>query len=329
MNKSPIIIDTMGSWTARRPTTVDPGYDFIDMALKYGVSAMSETIVADVDLYDIRTVLRYFDDFHWMLHLYSDKAMLIEKADDFSNAAESGKLGFIAMIQGGNSIFEDLSMLRILHRLGLRSIGLTYMRGNALGSGCQELNDTGLTVFGQKVIKEMNRLGIAVDLSHVGPQTTLDAIHYSQAPVLFTHSNVQAVTPHPRNISDEHLRALKENGGMSLTPVSIFCRRGENRPTMDDFVMHIEYAAEKLGIEHVGVATDRLVADVFDEKMILSKTSPELLEFNLAGKHVEGFEGFNFWPKLIESLEERGFSDSDIRAVLGENYIRTIGKIWH
>ena len=326
-----MIIDPMGSWTARRPTALRPGNSFIDEAIENGVTAMAETVIADVDRYDLHEVLRRIDDFHWMLHIYQDRTLLVEQPEDLRLAEKEGKLGMIAMLQGGNAVFEDLAILRMLHRLGIRSIALTYMTGNALGCGCQDLNDTGLTRLGQKVIREMNRIGIAADLSHVGSRTSMDILYYSEAPVIYTHSNIRAVSPHPRNVSDEHLDLLKENGGLiCITPVSAFCKKPEStaRPAMDDFIDHIAYAADRIGIEHVGIATDRLISDCFDEAMILSKSAPEMLEFDLSGKHVSGFAGFGFWSSLKEALSRRGFGREEIRGLTGENYYRTVCRIW-
>lgn len=324
-----MIIDAMGSWTARRPTAVPAGKTFIDEALDNGVTCMSETIIADVDFYDLHYAIRAIDDFHWLLHVYNQKTMLIECVDDIYRAKASNKLGFIGMLQGGNTLFGDLAVLRMFHKMGIRSIALTYMCGNALGCGCQDLNDTGLTRLGQKVVREMNRVGIAVDLSHVGMRTALDAIHYSTAPVVYTHSNVKAITDHPRNISNDHLDALKQNDGLiCLTPVSAFCKKSSDRPTMNDFIDQIAYTADRIGVEHVGIATDRMVGGVLDEAMILSKSAPEMLEFSLSGKHVDGAGGFKFWPNLCIAMKERGFSKNEIDQIFGENYINTVKKIW-
>jgi len=326
-----IVMDTMGSWTMRRPTPGRSEESYIDQALQNGLTVMSETIVADTNIWEWRTVLRWFDDFHWLISRFPDKMLLVETTEDIFRAKREKKLGYIAMFQGANAIFEDLAMLRMYHRLGLRTMSLTYMRENALGSGCQEPNDFGLTCFGQKVVAEMNRIGVAVDLSHVGTKTAMDAIKVTKKPVICTHSNINAITNHFRNLPDDELKAIAETGGVvAITPVAIFCcDTSGKRPKVDNFIDHIEYVIEKVGIKHVGISTDRFIGNVLDEQVVLSKTAPELFTFaGLTGKHVEGFSDFTCWPKIADHIKERGYSDEEIKAILGGNFIRAFKEIW-
>ena len=334
MNKAyqeAIVMDTMGSWTMRRPTAGRNEESFIDQALNNGLSVMSETIVADTDIWEWRTVLRWFDDFHWMISRFPDKMLLVETTEDILRAKREKKLGYIAMFQGANAIFEDLAMLRPYHRLGLRTMSLTYMRGNALGGGCQEPNDFGLTSFGKRVVAEMNRIGVAVDLSHVGYKTAMDAIKVSNKPVICTHSNIRAVTNHFRNLPDDEIKAIAETGGViAITPVAIFCcDTSGKRPTVDNLINHIEYVIDKAGIDHVGISTDRLIGNVLDEQVLLSKAAPDLFTFSgLTGKHAEGFSDFTCWPKIGDRLKERGYRDEEIKKILGGNFIRVFKEIW-
>jgi len=329
IHRESIVIDTMGSWTLRRPTAIWDGLSFIEQALRAGVSAMLETVVADTELWDLHTVLRWIDDVHWMLARYPTQTLLVQTSADLARAKTDAKLGLIMGFQGANGICEDLALLRLYHHLGVRSMGLTYMRANALGSGCMELVDGGLTYFGRRVVREMNHVGMAVDLSHVGVKTSLQAIDASEMPVVFTHSNVRALTAHPRNVTDEQLRALAANGGViGITPVSIFCRKTDERPTIGDFLDHLDHAVEVAGIEHVGIATDRLIADVLDEQLLLSKEAAQLLTFGLSGKHVDGFHDFQSWPNVARSLLARGYTRGDIVRILGGNFQRVFGQIW-
>lgn len=326
-----IVIDTMGSWTLRRPTAGGDDIPFIDRALAAGITVMAETVVADNEVWDLRTVLRWFDDFHWLISRFPEKMLLVQTVDDIYRAKKEKKLGFYAMFQGGGTLFDDLALLRVYHRLGLRSLSLTYMQANSLGGGCLESQDSGLTSLGRKVILEMNRIGIAVDLSHVGMKTSLEAISVSRAPVICSHSNMRALTNHPRNVTDEVLKAIAQNGGVvAITPVAIFCRsQNGKRPTLDDVINHIDHAVEVAGIEHVSVSTDRLIGNTLDEQMVLSKTAPELFTFaGLNGKHAEGFNQFEDWPSVSEKLKQRGYKDEHIQAILGENIIRVFKAIW-
>jgi membrane dipeptidase len=179
------------------------------------------------------------------------------------------------------------------HGLGQRVSQLTYNTRNALGSGCYEATDRGLSVFGQRVVGEMDRLGMAVDVSHCGERTALDAVATSRRPVLITHGNCRALVPgQPRCRSDELLRAVARSGGvMGITVVRAFVS-GKSRPALPDLLDHFDHVAKLAGVEHVGLDP---VARIF---------------------------------QIADGLLGRGWSEPAVRLVLGGNFERALGAIW-
>ena len=162
--------------------------------------------------------------------------MPVHHTADIRTAKQTGRTGIILGFQNTSAIEEDLDLLTTFHDLGVRVMKLTYMEANLVGQGCLERIDAGITGFGQEVIAEMNRLGILIDLSHVGQRTTLEAIEFSQQPVAFTHTNPASICNHPRNQPDETIKAVAAKGGLvGATVFPPFLPSG-NDSTLDDFV---------------------------------------------------------------------------------------------
>ena len=195
----------------------------------------------------------------WWRHAFEKYAHLIvpvRHTADIRTAKQTSRTGVILGFQNTSAIEDDLDLLTIFHDLGVRVMQLTYMEANLVGQGCLERIDAGLTGFGQEVIAEMNRLGILIDLSHVGHHTTLEAIEYSKKPVAFTHANPSSLCDHPRNKPDEALMAVAAKGGVvGATIFPPFLPSG-NKSTLDDFVRVVDYLVDMIGIDHVAVGTD-------------------------------------------------------------------------
>jgi membrane dipeptidase len=211
----------------------------------------------------------------------------------------------------------------------VRIIQLTYNFQNHVGYGCQEKEDQGLTSFGREVVKEMNRLGLLVDLSHCGPRTTLEGIEASQTPVAITHANSLSRCPHPRNKSDETLKLLADKGGVvGAVSVPPFLS-GSTKATLDNYLDMLEYLINLVGIDHVGVGPD------FMEEMSLESSagalkglSPETLAQYAAVQPVQGFETARSFPNLTEGLVGRGYKNDEVQKVMGGNWLRLYGQVW-
>lgn len=273
----------------------------------------------------ISTQLEYLD-------FYRDQALLIRTVEDIERAKREGKLGLIFCFQSTNPIGDDPSRVRFFWELGLRIIQLTYNERSVAGCGCMEPNDTGLTDYGRQFIRAMERVGILLDLSHVGRRTSLDALACATKPAVFSHSNPAALHEVPRNVTDEQIRAVAATGGVvGVTPVSLFIRGQDGpQPTVSDVVDHIAYVADLVGIDHVGVATDAQVgASLFTFSMGGVRSHADQLGPRPLGRMAaEGFVTRSEFPNVTLEMVKRGFSDEDILKVLGGNFVRVFRAAW-
>ncbi|MEM9775790.1 MAG: membrane dipeptidase [Chloroflexota bacterium] len=282
-----------------------------------------------------RETLSQVDKWYRFFRQHPDLIMQVQSADDIRAAEASGKVGIMLGFQNSSPIEDDLGLVEVFHRLGIRVMQITYNNASLMGSGCYEPNDGGLTRFGREVIKEMNRVGMVVDLSHVGEQTTLDAIRFSEKPVAVTHSNPNWLSDIPRNKSELVLRELAEASGMlgcSLYPFLI----GGREVTLQQFCESMARAADITGAEKLGIGTD-----------LVTKCTPEYLNWLRSGRwtHAQshGPAGPNAkpgWPEwqewfkspldfgtLAEGLREVGFSEDETAGIMGRNWLRYFEQV--
>lgn len=330
-----VIIDGLFCHLERpiNPTAETPDL-MLDHIQKSGVTAFSHSLIADSFPVEMPEALTHLYDAALMIDSMSHRMMQIRTVDDLLTAKRDGKIGVIFSTQGLNCVGNDLRNVWILASLGVRIMQLTYNEHNALGSGCMEKNDQGLTRSGEQVIDTMKRCGVVLDLSHVGRRTTLDALSYAKDPVIFSHVGVRAFNTHPRNIDDEQIRAVAETGGVvGLCPHSIFVERERGvRPTIDDFIDQITYVAELVGIDHVGIGTDNFSHDNFYSELG-RRSFEQVFPTFFAGygpteKHVIGFNDWPDWPNLTDNLLRRGFSEEDVKKILGGNFMKVFGQVW-
>lgn len=239
----------------------------------------------------------------------------IDRRSDLARARAEGKIGIILGMQDANHL-RDLADLDAFYGMGQRLTQLTYNSVNRLGAGCKAGNDCGLTAFGEAVLGRMNALGMAVDVSHCGERTTLDAIEASTKPVLITHSNCKALAPGvPRCKTDEAIVAAARKGGViGLTGVRHFVR-AKDPVTIEDALDHFDHAVKIAGIEHVGLGSD---TDLDGRDGTATR-----LQYDIAGlnKTRRVFD-------LTEGLIRRGYTDDHIRLILGGNFQRALHEIW-
>jgi membrane dipeptidase len=256
----------------------------------------------------------------------------VRTADDITRAKREGKVGVFLGFQNAAPIENRLERLGLFHALGVRVIQVTYNERNLLGNGCYERHDEGLSHFGVEAIREMNRLGILIDLSHVGDRTTLDTIEVSQQPVAFTHANARAFHEHPRNKTDEALKLLAQKGGVvGANAFTLFLRRGYDS-TLSDYVDAIEDLVDRLGIDHVAIGTDFAQDQpkaFFDWLFAVQGTiylDKNPLPYPVA--HPAGLETPDKFPALADELTRRGYAPADVRKILGENWLRLLRAVW-
>ena len=215
----------------------------------------------------------------------------------------------------------------ILFRLGYRVIQLTYNRRNLLGDGCSERVDGGLSKFGVAVIERMNKLGMLIDLSHVGPKATMEAIEFSKVPVSFTHANAKALCDHFRNKSDEALKAVAKRGGViGINVISSYIQTREGvKPDIEDYYAMMDYVVNLVGVDHVGIGTD--ISPNWSAEEI-RKTFEVYPELTGTEAHLDGLDSLIYFRDLAKGLSDRGYSSQSIRKILGENWLQLFRTVW-
>ena len=252
--------------------------------------------------------------------------------EDVAKVKQQGRLGVVLHFQNSTHFEKDLRNVDVFFGLGVRIVQLTYNDQNLVGSGCTEPGDGGLTRFGRELLGRLNDLGLVVDLSHCGPRTSADAVRLSRAAPCATHAACAAVAKHPRNKTDEQVRAIAGHGGYFGVPILPMFLTGRAGATIDDFFAHLLHALEVAGIDHVGVGMDWICPPpAFALQMVerfvahFERLAGITKEITLgAGITTEttGLDGVMGWPNITRGLVARGFSDEDIRKVLGLNFVR-------
>lgn len=262
---------------------------------------------------------------------HADLIRPVHAATDIRHAKEEGRVGIVLGWQNTSGIDDDIGNLVLFRDLGVRIMQLTYNTQNLVGSGCWESRDGGLSDFGRDVVDEMNRLGILIDLSHVGAATSADAIRHSKAPVAYTHC-CPMLKDHPRNKTDDQLRAIAERGGFvgfaSYTP---FLPQGD-ATTLDDCVAAMDYLIDLVGEESVGIGTDWVQDQDLSFFAYLSadkgKGRATSRPYAKLPPMPKGLETLGDFRNFISAMERAGWPERRIRRVLGENWLRFLGDVW-
>ncbi len=255
---------------------------------------------------------------------------LVGQAGDLDAAKARQKIAVIMGLQNADE-FRDPKDVKAFYELGLRCAQLTYNTQNLLGSGSTERVDGGISDYGEQIIKAMNEVGMLVDVSHSGDKTTLDAIELSPKPIAFTHSNCRALNNHPRLKTDEAIRKLAAKGGvMGITGVRMFVKATEPT-TVEDIVDHIDHVVKLVGIEHVGIGSDSDLMGYDHMPPDQYKQLKAGYKASYAFRDKIDTDGFDHPRKVYDltaALIRRGYSDSNIQAILGGNFRRLLGITW-
>lgn len=261
---------------------------------------------------------------------HADILLQVRATADIARAKREGKVGIILGWQNATGFGDHLPHVAVYHELGLRVVQLTYNTATTVGCGCYESHDGGLTDFGRDLVAEMNRVGILVDLSHVGPRTSADAIAHSKKPVAYTHCLPAALKAHPRNKSDEQLRAIVAKGGfVGVTMFPPFLRRGADS-TLDDVVESIEYVVNLVGEDQVGIGTDMTQGHGEDFFRYITRDKGDGRTLTAFGALTlpPGFTRLEEFPNLTAALERRGWPERRVRKIMGENWVRFLADVW-
>ena len=267
---------------------------------------------------------------------------LVRQVDDIEAARREGRVGLIMGWQHTGPLADKIDRIRLFHALGVRVMQLTYNQANFIGDGCLEDRRGGLTVFGRDAVAEMNEVGVAIDLSHCGERTCLDAAQHSRKPVLLTHANATAVAKRPRNKSDEVLKAVAGTGGIVGCSVHGFMNWNSDPkcpPTLDSFVEHVRHVGNLVGYEHVGMGNDYASVGDPDAANAILEMSKNMFP-GAAGDYAAAFgntlEGR--YPaetpspremgRITMALSRAGLRASEIEGIMGRNFLRAFGEIW-
>jgi membrane dipeptidase len=263
------------------------------------------------------------------------EAMLIRTVADIDEAHRSGRVGLVFGLEAATPIENEIDRLDVLYGLGLRQIGIAYSDANALGSGLNEANDGGLTALGRRAVTRMNRLGLAIDLSHSSDRTALDVCEHSDRPVFLTHAGARAVWDTARMKPDDVLRAVAGTGGvigMSAAPHTTLSG-AHPRHSIESVMDHFLYCVDLVGIDHVAFGPDTLYGDhvqlhrVFAHLLGLARATSGPSFDPVA--YVDGLENptENF-ANICGWLVQHGFDDEAVRTVIGGNIYRALQSVW-
>jgi membrane dipeptidase len=261
---------------------------------------------------------------------HDDLIVQARSVEDVRRAKRDGRTAIVLGFQNVAAFEGELGYVQLFKEQGVGIAQLTYNTQNFVGSGCYETRDGGLSDFGHDVVAEMNRVGMMVDLSHVGAKTSDDAIRASTKPVCYSHCCPAALKAHPRNKSDEQLRFIVERGGfVGVTMFPPFLKNGP-RSTVDDYVATIDYVVNLVGEDAVGVGTDFTQGhpDEFFRWITHDKgTGRKLTEFGEIS-NPEGLRTIGEFPNLTAAMQRAGWLEGKIRKVMGENWLRVLGEVW-
>lgn len=302
------------------------GRDIFEDMRKGGITAANCTVSV---WEDFKNTVNNIGDMKNLIRKNAELVSLVRTADDILKAKKDGKTGIILGFQNAHAIEDKLEYVEAFHDLGVRVIQLCYNTQNLVGTGCYE-RDGGLSDFGREVIAEMNRVGILVDLSHVGSKTSEETILESKKPVTYSHCLPAGLKEHPRNKSDEQLRFIADRGGfVGVTMFSPFLKRGIES-TIGDYIEAIDYVINLIGEDAVGIGTDFTQGYGHDFFEWLTHDKGRYRRLTNFGKVVnpEGIRTIGDFPNLPVAMERAGWKAAKIEKVMGGNWLRLFKDVW-
>ncbi len=278
---------------------------------------------------------------HAIIDALDGELRLVRRAADIEHAHREHKHGLILDFQNATPFGDDLDRVEHFYNLGIRMVQLTYNLRNLVGDGCTEAHQGGLSHFGREMVQRLNASRILVDVSHCSEQVGWDALKVSTSPIVISHSSSKAVCYHDRGKSDELAKAVADRGGFFGVVIVPGFISESAEATLDDFTRHVEHLVDIIGIDHVGIGTDKAGPGPGTESLVeYPSTMPRhrsgtfdwagfrLTEHRLTPEyHLKGYENFGDWPNLTMHLAQRGFNEDELRKLLGLNFLRVFGEI--
>ncbi|MBC7781427.1 MAG: membrane dipeptidase [Proteobacteria bacterium] len=329
LHRRSIVIDAACPLLRRR--------SFVDWYIEGGVTACAPTVGSTASAGE---TLRNLGAWLRLIDARADLTLVRESAD-IVRAKDEDRLGLIFHFQGADPIEGDLDLVDAYAALGVRVVQLAYNVRNRVGDGCEEPADAGLSNFGRDLISRLNESGIVVDGAHSGVRTTLEAIEVcgkSGKPFVFSHANPHALHDHPRNVTDVQMKACAATGGVIGINGFPWFIGASPRPTLADYIRHVDYAVERVGIDHVGlgldyfegmhpVAADEEASKFYQQQVAVRRWGaatypppPYYYPAEIATPRA--------MPVLTEALQARGWGDADIVKVIGGNWLRVYRLAW-
>jgi membrane dipeptidase len=315
---SVVVWDNHACLPMRADTTFIPQ---IERYRRAGITVLSLNVgFAGMSLLEHLRILSFMRQ--WIAH-HSDRFSLISTVEEVRACKAEGKLGIVFDIEGMMPVQFEPSFVQTFYELGVRWMLIAYNRNNAAGGGCLD-QDTGLTEVGRRVIDEMERVGMVVCLSHAGARTVADALEYAKQPMIFSHSNPNGDSPHPRNIADELMRTCARKGGVvGLSGIGLFL--GTNQGLVPRLLRQLRYVLDLVGADHVGLGLDY----VFDRAELDQdvEQNPQLYPPGLRSNEMQMIDPESI-GLIAEGLAQDNLADSQIRGILGENWLRLASQVW-
>lgn len=264
-----------------------------------------------------------------LIEANSDLLMKVRTTRDIYRAKEAGVTGVMMGFQNAHAYEDQIGNVQIFKDLGVGITQMCYNTQNLVGTGCYE-RDGGLSGFGHEIVAEMNRVGVLCDLSHVGPNTAKEVIDASSKPVAYSHCLPAGLKEHPRNRTDEELKYIADNGGfVGVTMFTPFLRAGVNA-TVEDYVEAIQYIYNIVGEDAIGIGTDFTQGHGQDFFEYLTHDKGYARRLTRFGEIInpKGIRTVGEFPNLTEALLNAGFSETQVRKIMGENWVNLLKEVW-
>lgn len=299
--------------------------EMLDLYIRSGVDFVSVNV--GFDAISALETLKVLSAFRQGVLQRPDRFQLVDTVEDVLAAKSSARLAVSFDLEGTEPLDGCLEMIETYYDLGVRTMLMAYNQNNRAGGGCHADTDVGLTEFGRAVVREMNRLGMLVDATHCSKRTSFDLFEVSTRPVIFSHSVPSRVKRHPRNIDDDQMRGCAASGGViGINGVGIFL--GDNDIKTESLVRAIDAAVEVVGPRHVGLGLDY----VFDQEELNAYLNENRDTFPAGFGYREFFPHLFASPaqlvEITDGLLDRGYSDDDVRVIMGGNFLRVASEVW-
>lgn len=317
-------------WDSHACLPLHPAADFAPLERYRAAGVGYVSVNVGMDLNPVPQILSVIAGFRARLAASPDRYLLARSVADVESAAASGRLAVGFDLEGALPLLEQPEMVALYRDLGVRQIHLAYNRNNSVADGCHDV-ERGLTPLGRRIVSAINDARLLMDCSHTGRRCSLDMMGASTAPVIFSHSNPDALVEHGRNVTDEQIRACAATGGVvCVSGVSIFA--GVAAPTAHDVARHAAYVADLVGVEHAGIGLD-----IGFSQPGLPDWGEDEIDTGYWWPGSAGYEGalaniayapVETWASLADELRRTGMSAEEAALVMGGNMVRVARAVW-